>query len=219
MTVFKSPLAALLLLASPIALAQDLQSQLSAFFSQRLQGFSDEVVVTVRSAANTLPSCDQPAFSTPGNSRLWGNVNVIARCGNEKRYLQVSVQATGNYVVAAAPITRGAVINEQSVTLTRGRLDQLPARVMLDSRQAQNAVSLRDIAPGQPLQLSMIRPAWRVKAGQRVQVIAQGEGFSVNSEGQALNNAAIAQNARVRMSSGQVVSGEVNADGNILINL
>jgi len=50
-------------------------------------------------------------------------------------------------------------------------------------------------------------------------VIASGEGFSVNSEGKALNNAAVAQNARVRMISGQVVSGTVDSDGNILINL
>ena len=65
----------------------------------------------------------------------------------------------------------------------------------------------------------MVRQSWRVKAGQKVVVVAQGEGFSINSEGQALNNAAVAQNARVRMPSGQVVSGEVGADGNILINL
>jgi flagella basal body P-ring formation protein FlgA len=65
----------------------------------------------------------------------------------------------------------------------------------------------------------MLRQAWRVKAGQRVMVVANGDGFSVNSEGQALNNAAVAQNARVRMSSGQVVSGTVDTDGNILINL
>lgn len=57
------------------------------------------------------------------------------------------------------------------------------------------------------------------KAGQRVNVIASGDGFSANAEGQALNNAAVAQNARVRMISGQVVSGVVDADGNILINL
>lgn len=44
--------------------------------------------------------------------------------------------------------------------------------------------------------------AWRVKAGQQVMVVANGEGFSINSEGKALNNAAVAQNARVRMSSG-----------------
>ncbi|MGE9806701.1 flagellar basal body P-ring formation chaperone FlgA, partial [Escherichia coli] len=61
--------------------------------------------------------------------------------------------------------------------------------------------------------------AWRIKAGQRVLVIANGDGFRVNAEGIALNNAAVAQNARVRMISGQVVSGVVDSDGNILINL
>ncbi|EHB7326846.1 flagellar basal body P-ring formation protein FlgA, partial [Salmonella enterica subsp. enterica serovar Thompson] len=106
-----------------------------------------------------------------------------------------------------------------NVTLKRGRLDQLPPRTVLDIRQIQDAVSLRDLAPGQPVQLTMIRQAWRVKAGQRVQVIANGEGFSVNAEGQAMNNAAVAQNARVRMTSGQIVSGTVDSDGNILINL
>ena len=42
-----------------------------------------------------------------------------------------------------------------------------------------------------------------MKAGQQVMVVANGEGFSINSEGKALNNAAVAQNARVRMSSGR----------------
>ena len=65
----------------------------------------------------------------------------------------------------------------------------------------------------------MLRQAWRIKAGQRVLVIANGDGFRVNAEGKALNNAAVAQNARVRMISGQVVSGIVDSDGNILINL
>ena len=89
---------------------------------------------------------------------------------------------------------------------------------MLNLSQVQDAVSLRDVAIGQPLQLSMVRQSWRVKAGQKVMVIAQGEGFSINGEGQALNNAAVTQNARVRMPSGQVVSGQVDTDGNILIN-
>lgn len=80
-------------------------------------------------------------------------------------------------------------------------------------------MSLRDLAPGQAIQLNMLRQAWRIKAGQRVQVVANGDGFSVNAEGKALNNAAVAQNARVRMLSGQIVSGIVDPDGNILINL
>jgi len=219
MLTLKNGCAALLLLWSALSQAQDLNAQLTAFFAQRLAGFSDEVSVTVRTPPNLLPGCDQPAFSVPGNARLWGNLSVQARCAGEKRYIQVAVQATGNYVVASQAIARGSVLQPGSVGLKRGRLDQLPPRTMLDISQAQNAVSLRDLAPGQPLQLNMLRQSWRIKAGQRVMVVASGDGFSVNGEGQALNNAAVAQNARVRMASGQVVSGTVDPDGNILINL
>ncbi|MBS3046646.1 flagellar basal body P-ring formation chaperone FlgA [Enterobacter mori] len=219
MRTIKRGLAATLLLLSTLAQAENLQAQLTTFFAQQLAGFSDEVSVTVRTPPNLYPSCEQPSFTVTGTTKLWGNVNVLARCANEKRYLQVAVQATGNYVVAAAPIARGSVLQASSVTLKRGRLDQLPPRTMLDINQAQDAVSLRDMAPGQAIQLSMLRKAWRVKAGQQVMVVANGDGFSINSEGKALNNAAVAQNARVRMSSGQVVSGTVDSDGNILINL
>ena len=208
-----------LTLISPLAGAQDLSQQLTGFFSQRLAGFSDSVVVNIRSAATLLPQCEQPALSVMSSSKLWGNQTVLAQCGTGKRYIQVMVEATGSYVVAAQSIPRGSVLEQSSVALKRGRLDQLPPRTMLDINQAQDAVMLRDVAPGQPIQLSMIRQSWRVKAGQKVQVIASGEGFSVNGEGQALNNAAVAQNARVRMPSGQVVSGQVDSDGNILINL
>lgn len=219
MSALKGTVAAVLITLCPPALAQDLTAQLSAFFAQRLAGFSDEVVVKVKTASTLLPQCEQPALSVQGNARLWGNVNVLAQCGSEKRYIQVTVQASGNYVVAAAPLARGTTLSPTSVTLKRGRLDQLPPRTLLETQQVEDAVVLRDVAVGQPIQQFMLRQAWRVKAGQRVQVIASGEGFSVNSEGQALNNAAIAQNARVRMSSGQVVSGVVSADGSVLINL
>ncbi|WP_052285568.1 flagellar basal body P-ring formation chaperone FlgA [Kluyvera genomosp. 1] len=214
-----APFTAALLAFSPLVQAADIQTQLTDFFTQRLTGFSNEVSVSLRNAQNLKLACDEPAFNTPGNSRLWGNITVLAQCGNAKQYLQVSVQAIGDYVVAAAPIVRGSPIEAQSVTLMRGRLDQLPPRTMLTLAQAEDAISLRDVAIGQPIQLSMVRQSWRVKAGQKVMVIAQGEGFSINSEGQALNNASVAQSARVRMPSGQVVSGQVNTDGNILINL
>ncbi len=208
-----------LLLACQPAFASILDAPLSQFFQQRLAGISDEVSVKVKTPDAQLPSCPLPDFSMPGNGRLWGTVSVLAQCGNDKRFIQAEVQATGNYVVASQALPRGSVMNESQVQLKRGRLDQLPPRAMLDIRQANDAVTLRDIAPGQPIMLSMVRQSWRVKAGQRVQVVAAGEGFSVNSEGKALNNAAVAQNARVRMDSGQVVSGIVDVDGNILISL
>lgn len=218
MNRFSLCLAALALI-SPATLAQDLQQSLTAFFKQRLAGAADSVTVTVRSPASALPACDQPVLSVPGSARPWGNLSVQARCGTDRRYVQVIVAATGRYVVAAQPVSRGSVLGPESMTVKRGRLDTLPPRAVLDMRQALDAVSLRDLAPGQTVQMSMLRPAWRVTAGQRVQVVASGDGFSASAAGQALNNAAVAQNARVRMSSGQVVSGTVSADGQILINL
>lgn len=217
MQTLKRGLAMLALLFSPLTLAQDLNAQLNDWFVQRLAGFSDDVVVTVRTPPNLLPHCETPTFSMSG-AKLWGNVNVLARCANEKRYLQVNVQAT-KLCGCRRPVSRGGTLGPASVTLKRGRLDQLPPRTVLDISQVQDAVSLRDLAPGQAIQLSMLRQAWRIKAGQRVQVVANGDGFSVNAEGKALNNAAVAQNARVRMLSGQIVSGIVDPDGNILINL
>ncbi|WP_435929861.1 flagellar basal body P-ring formation chaperone FlgA [Dryocola sp. BD613] len=207
------------LLASYPAGASRLDAPLTQFFQQRLAGISDEVSVTVKTPDAQLPACQQPDFVMPNNGRMWGNISVQVRCGNEKRYIQVAVIAHGDYVVAAQALARGTMLNESNVQMKRGRLDQLPPRAMLNINQANNAVTLRDVAPGQPIMLSMVRQSWRVKAGQRVQVVASGEGFSVNGEGQALNNAAVAQNARVRMSSGQIVSGTVDADGNILISL
>ncbi len=107
MQTLKRGLMATFLLFSPLVQADGLQDQLNTFFAQKLAGFSDEVVVTVRTPPNLYPSCEQPSFTVTGTTRLWGNVNVLARCANEKRYLQVAVQATGNYVVAAVPICPG----------------------------------------------------------------------------------------------------------------
>lgn len=60
----------------------------------------------------------------------------------------MNVQATGNYVAVAAPVARGGKLTPANVTLKRGRLDQLPPRTVLDIRQIQDAVSLRDPLPG-----------------------------------------------------------------------
>ncbi|WP_202304950.1 flagellar basal body P-ring formation chaperone FlgA [Dryocola clanedunensis] len=207
------------LLGMACANASQLDAPLTQFFQQRLAGVSEKVSVTVKTPTAQLPDCPQPEFALPNNGRMWGNLSVMVRCGNSKRYIQVAVAASGKYVVAAQRLPRGTTLTASNVTMKYGRLDRLPPRAMIDLKQATNATTLRDISPGQPIMLSMVRQSWRVKAGQQVQVVASGAGFSINSQGKVLNNAAVAQNVRVRMASGQIVNGTVDADGNILINL
>lgn len=83
MRTFKRGTAATLLLLSPLLQAEGLEDQLNAFFAQKLAGFSDDVRVTVRTPPNLYPSCEAPSFSVTGSTKLWGNVNVLARCANE----------------------------------------------------------------------------------------------------------------------------------------
>ena len=204
------------------ASAGDLTAQLNQFFKSRYGETgqnADTLSVVVKTPQSQWPDCAAPQFSLPGNSRMWGNMSVAANCGQNRRYLQVQVQVEGDYLVAARQVVRGTALTADDLKVVHGRLDTLPARAVINMADVADAVALRDIVPGQPLTMMMVRQPWRVKAGDNVNVIASGDGFNVASEGRAMNNATAAQPVRVRMNSGQIVSGKVGSDGNILISL
>ncbi|WP_168393338.1 flagellar basal body P-ring formation chaperone FlgA [Erwinia amylovora] len=215
-------LAALLSLLSATASAGDLTAQLSQFFESRYQqngASTDNLKVVVKTAKSMWPACENPQFLLPANSRMWGYISVAANCEQNRRYIQVQLQVTGSYLVANRQLSQGEAISASDVRIEHGRLDALPARTLLNSDDATGAIVLRAIMPGQPVTMMMMRQPWRVKAGQAVTVYASGEGFTIHSEGKAMDNAAAMQSVRVRMNSGQIVTGKIDADGNILISL
>lgn len=209
---------AVLLLALP-GYAADLNAQLTSYFKARDPQHAAGMVVIVRTPSAQWPACETPQLQLPGNSRQWGNLSIAASCGQNRRYLQVQVQVTGDYLVANHQLTRGTAVSAADFRTETGRLDTLPARALVDGTHLAEAIALRDIPPGQPVTASMLRQPWRVKTGQSVMVTASGDGFNASSEGRALSNAGVAQTVRVRMGNGQVVSGRVGEDGNILISL
>ncbi|MFP9229716.1 flagellar basal body P-ring formation chaperone FlgA [Pectobacterium cacticida] len=199
------------------AYAHDLSAQINQFFASRFDGSPNTVNVVIKSPKKLWPQCDAPQISLPSNTKLWGNVSVSVRCGQERRFIQTEVQVTGDYVTSSRPIVRGTALTVVDITLTKGRLDLLPPRPILTLKDAQGAILLRDLTPGQIITASMIRRPWAVKAGQSVRIIAQGEGFTINSDGKAMNNAAIGQSVRVRMTTGQIISGTIDEDGSVVI--
>lgn len=201
--------------------AGDLASQIDRFIQAQFANNTNvtEVKVHVRTPENQWPQCELPQLSLPQNARRGGNVSVSVRCGQERRFIQTQVQVIGRYLVAAKGIGAGNKITAADIQLKAGRLDTLPPRTLSDSSKAIGAVSLRNISPGQPLGLTMLRRAWVIKAGQPVQVIAQGAGFNISGAGKAMNNAAAEDSVRVRMASGQIVSGIASDDGTIRITL
>jgi len=191
--------------------------QIQQFFQLQYASSAMQVKTVVTTPAARQPQCLSPQFSLSPNGRTWGNVSVAVNCNGQKSYVQTKVQVSGTYWVAARNVSSGAHLSAADMQQKNGRLDLLPPRAILDSQQALNAVTLRNINIGQPLTLSMLRRPWMVHAGQQVQVQATGSGFNVSSAGKAMNNAAAAETVRVRMPSGQIVNGTVGADGTVSI--
>ncbi|TPG64803.1 flagellar basal body P-ring formation chaperone FlgA [Ewingella americana] len=191
--------------------------QIQQFFQQQYASSGMQVTTVVTTPAARQPQCLSPQFSLSQNARSWGNVSVAVNCNGQKSYVQAKVQVSGTYWVAARNVASGAHLSAADMQQKSGRLDLLPPRAILESQQALNAVTMRNINIGQPLTLSMLRRPWMVHAGQQVQVQATGSGFNVSSAGKAMNNAAAAETVRVRMPSGQIVNGTVGADGTVSI--
>lgn len=201
------------------AMATNLSVQVNQFFQQQYPDKESQVNVVIKTPQNQWPQCDMPEITLPANARPWGNISLSVRCDGVRRFIQTQVQVSGHYAVAARQLAAGEKITPQDIEMKKGRLDTLPPGALLEPNFAQGAVSLRQINAGQPLTRNMLRRLWIIKAGQDVQVLAQGEGFNVNSNGKAMNNAAIQDTVRVRMASGQIVSGTVADDGTVRIML
>lgn len=201
------------------AYADDLAGQIDRFIQAQFANSPVTVNVEVRTPKAQWPACATPQLALTQSVRLWGAVTLSARCGNERRFIQTQVAATGRYLVAARAIRAGHALTAADVKVMRGRLDTLPPRALSDARRALGAVSLRNIGRAQPLTAPMLRRPWLVKAGQPVQVRVQGESFTISGNGKAMNNAAADDSVRVRMTSGRIVSGHVGEDGEVRITL
>jgi len=209
----------LLLLSTGVCAADPLTGQLTAFMLRQFATPPVALEVVVKTPAGQRMSCEQPQFSLPSRNRIWGNISVAMVCGTQKRYLQAQIEVTDRYLVAAKPIAPSQTLAEDDIAWQTGRLDLQSSLPLTDKAWAAGTVAERAIGSGQPLTAAMLRRPWLVKMGQPVEVSAQGAGFSIQSSGKAMNNAAVNDSLQVRMDSGQIVSGKLMADGGIHVML
>ena len=95
----------------------------------------------------------------------------------------------------------------------RGDLAALPESTLTDPAQAVGHHARIAVAAGTPLRRTHLRLPPAVRQGQNVKVVSRGAGFTVSSEGRALNGATEGEPVRVRMPSGQVISGTARNGG------
>lgn len=193
------------------------------FLRQQTVGLPGQIGIAVNPVSpRGLAACTGLEAFLPPGTRLWGRTMVGVRCLGERPwtlYVQAHISVHATYYVAARDIAPGQTIEQPDLVARDGDLANLPRSVVTDPAQAVGALAQNRITAGLPLRQDMIRAPLAIQLGQTVRLVASGEGFSISTEGSAMQNAATGQPIRVKTRSGQIISGIVKADNTVQIPL
>jgi flagella basal body P-ring formation protein FlgA len=170
-----------------------------------------------------LAPCGNVEPYLPPGTRLWGRTRIGLRCVDGlSRWnvsLPVTVNAYGTAWVIKGQVASGATLTEDDVVEAEVNWAEESSPVLRDKALWVGQVATRALTTGQTLRQSMVRPAQVFQAGAQVRVLAQGVGFQVSADGQALSAGVVGQVARVRMENGRVSSGIVVDTKTVKIDL
>jgi flagellar basal body P-ring formation protein FlgA len=159
-----------------------------------------------------LAPCARVEPYLPEGMRLWGKARIGLRCTEGitrwNVYLPITVKAFGPGLVVTGNVAGGSVLSEADLTPGEVDLAQDNTPAVTEMRLAVGRTTAQTLKPGQSLRQAQLRPRQWFAAGETVTVLAQGPGFSVSGEGQALNNGVEGQAVRVRTESGRVLTGQ-----------
>jgi flagella basal body P-ring formation protein FlgA len=159
-----------------------------------------------------LAPCQRAQAYLPTGVRLWGRSRIGVRClqGATKWnvYLPITVKVYGTALVAAHGAPAGSILGPNDVVGAEVDLAEDNSPAITDPDQAVGRVLARALQPGQSLRLGHLKARQWFAAGETVTVVAQGNGFSVAGEAQALNNGVEGQPVRVRTEGGRVLTGQ-----------
>jgi flagella basal body P-ring formation protein FlgA len=176
-------------------------------------GLRMEVKVGSLDSRLRLAPCGNVEPYLPSGSRLWGRTRIGLRCmDGVSRWnvsLPVTVSAFGNAWVIKGPVLTGAVITQDDVVEAEVNWAEESSPVIRERALWVGQIATRSLTTGQTLRQDMVKSAQVFQAGAHVRVVAQGPGFEVSSEAQALSAGVVGQVARVRMENGRVSSGVV----------
>jgi flagellar basal body P-ring formation protein FlgA len=160
-----------------------------------------------------LASCSRIEAYLPPGARLWGRNRVGVRCidglARWNITLPVQVQAWGKAWVMRSQVPVGQTLTASDVLEQEVDWAEDNRQVLSDSALWEGQTAARLLSTGQTLRDGMVRPTQVFQAGATVKVVAQGPGFQISSEAQALSAGVVGQTARVRMENGRITSGLV----------
>jgi flagella basal body P-ring formation protein FlgA len=170
-----------------------------------------DVTVGALDSRLKLAACQRIEPYLPPGTRLWGKARIGLRCTQGERpwnvYLPITVHVYGQTLVASQPLTLGNTVQPGDLTYAEIDLAEDNSPAIVNETSAIGRVLTRSLAAGQGIRQSDLRVRQWFSAGDTVNVMARGKGFSVCGTGTALSPGLEGQAARVRTDSGQIITG------------
>lgn len=201
------------------AAAQDhaqIRSVVDAFVQQQTAALPGKATYKIEEIDRriALSQCARLEAYLPAGSQFIGKTAVGVRCLDKNGwsiFIPVQVRLSLDLLVSARQLPLGHLLQEDDLARQTTETTQISG--FTDPKQVVGKVLRYGIAAGQVLREDMLRPPYSVTQGQAVKVVVQGRGFSVRSEGIALNNASEGQHVQVRVAAGRVIGGVARANG------
>lgn len=172
-----------------------------------------EVTVGALDGRLRLAACGNVEPYLPPGARLWGHSRVGLRCVDGMTKWNVSVPVTvrafGNAWVVRGQVQAGNPVTQNDVILLEVDWAEDTNPVLFDNSLWLGQTASRTLSSGQVLRQGVVRPTQVFQAGTLVRVVAEGPGFAVSSDAQALGAGVVGQQTRVRMDNGRITNGLV----------
>ena len=170
-----------------------------------------EVVIGQLDPRLHLAPCERIEPYLPPNVRLWGKSRIGLRCTEGRTlwnvYLPIVVKVFGRALVVPAGAAAGSVLADSDLEEAEVDLAEEFTPAIADRKLVVGRTLAQTLRPGQAVRQAHIKLRQWFAAGETVKVVALGDGFALESVGQALTNGIEGQTARVRTDSGRIVTG------------
>lgn len=202
---------------------QAIQDAVEAFVLEKtaIQSGKRSITVSRIDARLKLAPCTQlEPYLTAGNN-LWGNTSIGVRClapSPWSLYVPVLIRVTDDVLVTVKPIPSNHAIMADDIQLQQREITRFAGSALTSTNQALGKNVVAPLASGTILRAEMLRAARIIRHGQSVQLVAQGNGFTITSEGQAMGNATLGEVVSVKTRSGQLLKGIARGDGVVEVN-
>jgi flagella basal body P-ring formation protein FlgA len=170
-----------------------------------------------------LAPCERIEPYLPPGARAWGRSRVGLRCVQGPTpwnvYLPVTVKVFAPAWVAASALPAGSELQAGMLRQTEVDWAAMATPPVPDAAKLVGRQLARPLPAGAAVRLSDLKQRQWFAAGDTVQLVARGSGFSVSGEGQAMSPGVEGQPVRVRTENGRVLTGQAVGQNRVEVQL